>query len=187
MDILQTYKARIISKYLLNTFSSKNGTRYRKVAIDTVQVKMNYRKTKKEVYQIMELVSLFEQLTGEKPLIKINDSTEKNNVVKADDCQLTVRLRRAKANIFINALVYIGLGERNQFTLTETNNIDLKNLMIRYRYKNLKIFRSLLVRKDMNLEAKLLIELRYKPIGLKKGQLTKYKFYLAKRNEFKIK
>nr|YP_003579822.1 ribosomal protein L5 [Dictyostelium citrinum]ACD12714.1 ribosomal protein L5 [Dictyostelium citrinum] len=187
MDILQTYKARILNKYLLNTFSSLHGNTVKTIAVDKVMVKMNYRKKKKEVYQLMELVSLFEQLTGEKPLIKINESTEKNNVVKLEDFQLSVRLQKQKALFFINALCYVGLGERKHFTLKESNNIDLEALTLNYRYKNLKIFRPLLVRKDMNLEAKVAIEIRYKPIGISKGILTKYKFYLLKKNEFKIK
>ncbi|KAN0036274.1 hypothetical protein ACTA71_002916 [Dictyostelium dimigraforme] len=148
---------------------------------------MKYKKKKKEVYQVIELIGLIEQLTGEKPLVKLNESTEKNNVVKLEEFQLSVRLKKEKANFFINGLRYIGLGERKQFTIKEANNIDLEALKISYRYKNFKLFRPLLLRKDMNLEAKLAIELNYKPIGLEKGLLTKYKFYLEKRNEFKIK
>ncbi|KAN0015729.1 hypothetical protein ACTFIU_000012 [Dictyostelium citrinum] len=147
---------------------------------------MNYRKKKKEVYQLMELVSLFEQLTGEKPLIKINESTEKNNVVKLEDFQLSVRLQKQKALFFINALCYVGLGERKHFTLKESNNIDLEALTLNYRYKNLKIFRPLLVRKDMNLEAKVAIEIRYKPIGINKERREQYKQAEQMKNMYKM-
>ncbi|KAN0030096.1 hypothetical protein ACTFIV_006909, partial [Dictyostelium citrinum] len=165
---------------------SLHGNTVKTIAVDKVMVKMNYRKKKKEVYQLMELVSLFEQLTGEKPLIKINESTEKNNVVKLEDFQLTVRLQKQKALFFINALCYVGLGERKHFTLKESNNIDLEALTLNYRYKNLKIFRPLLVRKDMNLEAKIAIEMRYKPIGINKERREQYKQAEQMKNMYKM-
>ncbi|KAM9979658.1 hypothetical protein ACTFIZ_005910 [Dictyostelium cf. discoideum] len=186
MDNLQTYKSRLLDKYVLNKCMSLNRSDISTIALDHVTIKMNYRKKKKEVYQMIELITLFEQITGEKPLIKINESTEKSNIVKLEDFKLAVRLHKHKAQYFLNALCYVGLGERKYLTLKEENNIDLAQLKLTYRYKNLKIFRPILIRKDMNLEARLAIDIQYKTIGINNGILTKYKFYLWKKNEFRI-
>ncbi|KAM9955038.1 hypothetical protein ACTFIR_012882 [Dictyostelium discoideum] len=170
MDNLQTYKLRLLDKYVLNKCMSLNRSKTNKIALDN-----------KEVYQMIELITIFEQITGEKPLIILNESTEKNNVVKLEDFKLGVRLHKQKAKYFLNALCYVGLGERKYLTLKEANNIDLAQLKLSYRYKNLKIFRPILIRKDMNLEARMSIDIKYKTIGLPNGQLTKYKFYLEKK------
>ncbi|KAM9982980.1 hypothetical protein ACTFIZ_007520 [Dictyostelium cf. discoideum] len=178
--------SRLLDKYVLNKCMSLNRSDISTIALDHVTIKMNYRKKKKEVYQMIELITLFEQITGEKPLIKINESTEKSNIVKLEDFKLAVRLHKHKAQYFLNALCYVGLGERKYLTLKEENNIDLAQLKLTYRYKNLKIFRPILIRKDMNLEARLAIDIQYKTIGINNGILTKYKFYLWKKNEFRI-
>ncbi|KAN0004764.1 hypothetical protein ACTFIU_002006 [Dictyostelium citrinum] len=68
--VLQTYKTRILNKYLVNTFSSLHGTPVRTI-------------------------------TCEKPLVKLNESTEKNNVVKLEEFQLSDMNLEAKLAIEI--------------------------------------------------------------------------------------
>jgi hypothetical protein len=38
----------------------------------------------------------------------------------------------------------------------------------------------------MNLEAKIKIDIKYKAIGEKQNALTNYKFFIGKKNEFRI-
>jgi hypothetical protein len=185
MDNLRTLKQRIINKILLNKVSEKTS-KYKQVKIDYVTLQINYRKKKKEIYQVYELISLIEQLSGEKALLKLNESVEKNNIIKLEDGRISVRLRKKKANYFLNNFIYIALGQRSNFTIREKNNIDIQKYLINFRYKNLKLFRNYLVRNYMNLEAKIKIDIKYKAIGEKQNALTNYKFFIGKKNEFRI-
>jgi hypothetical protein len=185
MDNLKVYNQRIINKILLNKLSDKNST-YKKFKIDFVTLQINYRKKKKELYQVYELISILEQLSGEKGLLKLNESTEKNNVIKLEDGRISVRLRKKKAHFFINNFIYLALGQRNHFTISEKNVMDIEKQLISFRYKNLKLFRNYLVRNYMNLEAKIKIDIKYKAVGYNNNGLTNYKFFIGRRNEYRI-
>lgn len=185
MDNLKTYNQRIMNKIILNKLGTVTG-KYKKFKIDYVALNINYRKKKKEVYQGYELLSLIEQFGGEKGFLKLNETTEKNNIINFADGKIELKLRKKKAIFFLNNFIYVTLGQRSHFTIKEKNNIDINKYLLSFRYKNLKLFRNYLLRNFMNLEAKLRIDIQYKEIGYQKNIINNYRFFLGKKNEYRI-
>lgn len=185
METLKTYNQRIINKIMLNKLGTSNG-KFKNYKIDYISLNINYRKKKKEVYQGYELLTLVEQLSGEKGFLKLNETTEKNNIINFADGKIEVQLRKKKANFFINNFIYVALGQRSHFTIKEKNNLDINKYLLSFRYKNLKLFRNYLLRNFMNIEAKIRIDIQYKGIGYKKNAINNYRFFLGKKNEYRI-
>jgi len=141
MNYLKIYKERVVNKIISNKTNIKM-TKYSDFKIEEVNIRIKYKKNKKEIIEFFELLAFIEQLSGEKAFLKTQKIKEKQNIINIKESLIEVKLRNKRAITFVNNFIYLNLGERKNFNLIEENNVDLLQKKITFRYKNLKIFRK---------------------------------------------
>lgn len=170
---MQGYTLRILNKIYLNK-CSVNISKIQIIDSISSQIWFKEMKYVKEFIEFFELLTLLEQLSMQKPLIRSTELLEKRFNIKMKNLNLKINItKELSLNFFVFFISFL-LSDRKKRNITENNVLDLSSYKIKFSVTNFKFFRKILWNNILNIENKLNISFNFKR---KKNRLIKYIFY----------
>nr|YP_001876547.1 ribosomal protein L5 [Cavenderia fasciculata]ABX45221.1 ribosomal protein L5 [Cavenderia fasciculata] len=168
------YQTRIVSKILLNK-TGKIQKMTNKFQILSCDFCIDYIKEQKSLHDFFEILSILEQFSKQKPIIKFEKILEVGEKVKLKNVKIKVKLNKRESESFLWYFMHILMADRKKRNLVENNYMELNQSKLKFEYTNLKVFRKILLSEVHNINNFLNIQFNFNKAQTK---IDKYKIYV---------